>query len=53
MFVEELRHKIGSFLKSLLLNGKDQEIESLKRENRSVEAGAEWWPCQQRQCLET
>ena len=39
MFVEELRHKIGSFLKSLLLNGQDQEIESLKREIEVLKQG--------------
>ncbi len=39
MFVQGLRHKIGSFLKSLLLNGKNQEIESLKREIEELKQG--------------
>ena len=39
MFVEELRHKIGSFLNFLLLNGKDQEIESLKRQIEVLKQG--------------
>jgi predicted RNase H-like nuclease (RuvC/YqgF family) len=39
MFAQELRHRIGSFLNSLLLNGKNQEIESLKREIEVLKQG--------------